>query len=84
MNQLPIICISYSPSTLFSSPGKRVGVVGVDKLSYTVKDLPHSTSIPIQVAPVTAAGEGENSVPIMCSTLNLSEFYLRFHDLGKC
>ena len=56
----------------YQSPGKRVGVVGVDKLSYTVKDLPHSTSIPIQVAPVTAAGEGEKSVPIMCSTLNLS------------
>ncbi|XP_063685319.1 uncharacterized protein LOC134819322 isoform X4 [Bolinopsis microptera] len=56
------------------SDGKRVGVVGIDKLCYVVKDLPHSTSIPIQVAPVTAAGEGEKSIPIMCSTLNLSDY----------
>ena len=67
-----IIPLCYTPNLNLLSVGKRVGVVGADKLSHTVKDLPHSTSIPIQVAPVTAAGEGEKSVPIMCSTLNLS------------
>lgn len=52
-----------------------MGVIGtIDKLQYTVKDLPHSTSVAIQVAGVTAAGEGDKSTPIMCSTLNLSQY----------
>ena len=48
-------------------------MVGLEKTAFVVKDLPHSTSVAVQVAGVTSAGEGEKSAPIMCSTLNLSK-----------
>ena len=53
--------------------GERVSVVVLEKTAFVVKDLPHSTSVAVQVAGVTSAGEGEKSAPIMCSTLNLSK-----------